>query len=86
MSVLLPGGAGYIGSHTAVELLNAGKKIVIIDNFANSKPEVLESIKKITGKDFKFYEMDYRNKEKLEKFINDLLNLSFIQKVERSVN
>ena len=55
MAVLLPGGAGFIGSHTAVELLNAGKEIIIIDNFSNSKPEVLESIKKITGKDFKFY-------------------------------
>ena len=67
MAVLLPGGAGYIGSHTAVELLNSGKEIVIIDNFSNSKAEVLEKIKKITGKDFKFYEMDYRDKEKLEK-------------------
>ena len=58
MAILLPGGAGYIGSHTAVELLNAGKEIVIIDNFSNSKPEVLDKIKQITGKDFKFYEMD----------------------------
>ena len=40
MSVLLPGGAGFIGSHTAVELLNAGKEVIIIDNFSNSKPEV----------------------------------------------
>ena len=45
MAVLLPGGAGYIGSHTAVELLNSGKEIVIIDNFSNSKAEVLEKIK-----------------------------------------
>ena len=45
MAVLLPGGAGYIGSHTAVELLNAGKDIIIIDNFSNSKPEVLNKIK-----------------------------------------
>ena len=71
MAVLLPGGAGYIGSHTAVELLNSGKEIVIIDNFSNSKPEVLDSIKKITGKDFKFYEMDYRDKEKLEKVFTE---------------
>ena len=55
MSILLPGGAGYIGSHTAVELLKAGKEIVIIDNFSNSKPEVLDKIKEISGKDFKFY-------------------------------
>ena len=64
MSVLLPGGAGYIGSHTAVELLNAGKDIIIIDNFSNSKPEVLDKIRKITGKDFKFYEIDYLDREK----------------------
>ena len=59
MSVLVTGGAGYIGSHTAVELLNSGKDVVIIDNFSNSKPEVLDKIKEITGKDFKFYEIDY---------------------------
>ena len=71
MSVLVTGGAGYIGSHTAVELLNAGKDIVIIDDFSNSKPEVLENIKKITGKDFKFYEMDYADREKLEKIFEE---------------
>ena len=71
MSILLPGGAGYIGSHTAVELLKAGKEIVIIDNFSNSKPEVLDKIKKITGKDFKFYEIDYLDKEKLEKVFEE---------------
>lgn len=71
MAVLLPGGAGYIGSHTAVELLNSGKEIVIIDNFSNSKPEVLEKIKTITGKDFKFYEMDYRNTSDLEKVFSE---------------
>lgn len=71
MAVLLPGGAGYIGSHTAVELLNAGKEIVIIDNFSNSKPEMLDKIKTITGKDFKFYEMDYRDKDALEKVFSE---------------
>lgn len=71
MAVLLPGGAGYIGSHTAVELLNEGKEIVIIDNFSNSKPEVLEAIKKITGKDFKFYEIDYMDREKLEEVFEE---------------
>lgn len=58
MAVLITGGAGFIGSHTAVEFLNAGKEIVIMDNFSNSKPESLERIKKITGKDFKFYKAD----------------------------
>ncbi len=71
MAILLPGGAGYIGSHTAVELLNEGKDIIILDNFSNSKPEVLDSIKEITGKDFKFYEIDYLDKEKLEKVFKE---------------
>ena len=71
MSILLTGGAGYIGSHTAVELLNAGKELVIIDNFYNSKPKALEAIKKITGKDFKFYEMDYLDREKQEKVFEE---------------
>jgi len=58
MSVLITGGAGFIGSHTAVEFLNAGYEIVIMDNFSNSKPVVLDRIKEITGKDFKFYKAD----------------------------
>lgn len=71
MAILLPGGAGYIGSHTAVELLNQGKDIVIVDNFSNSKPEVLDKIKQITGKDFPFYELNYLNKEALEKVFEE---------------
>ena len=71
MAILVTGGAGFIGSHTSVELLNKGKEIVIIDNFSNSKPEVLDKIKKITGKDFKFYEIDYLDKEKLEKVFEE---------------
>lgn len=66
MSILVTGGAGYIGSHTVVELLDNNMDVVIIDNFSNSNPRVLENIRKITGKDFKFYEMDYSNREKLE--------------------
>jgi UDP-glucose 4-epimerase len=58
MAILVTGGAGYIGSHTCVELLNAGYEIVIMDNFINSKPEVIRRIKQITNKDFKFYEAD----------------------------
>ena len=71
MSISVTGGAGYIGSHTCVELLNKGEKIVIVDNFSNSKPEVLEKIKEITNKDFKFYEVDLLNKEKLEKVFEE---------------
>ena len=67
MKVLVTGGAGYIGSHTVVELLNNNMDVVVIDDFSNSKPEVLENIKKITGKDFKFYEVNYLDREKLEK-------------------
>ncbi len=90
MAILLPGGAGYIGSHTAVELLNAGKEIIIIDNFSNSKPEVLDKIRKITGKDFKFYEIDYLDREKLEEVFeeNDIeavLNFAGYKAVGESV-
>lgn len=66
MNVLVAGGAGFIGSHTAVELLNAGYDIVVADNFYNSKPEALEAIRTITGKDFKFYEVDLCDKDATE--------------------
>lgn len=90
MAVLLPGGAGYIGSHTAVELLNKGKEIIIIDNFSNSKPEVLDKIKQITSKDFKFYEMDYLDREKLAKVFEEneieaVLNFAGYKAVGESV-
>ena len=49
MAILVTGGTGFIGSHTVVELINAGKEVVIVDNFSNSKPEVLNRIEKITG-------------------------------------
>lgn len=58
MSVLVTGGAGYIGSHTVVELINAGRDVVIIDNYSNSKPEVLKRIERITGKRPKLYACD----------------------------
>ena len=63
MNVLVTGGAGYIGSHTCVELLNAGHDIVIVDNFVNSKPEALDAIRTITGRDFAFVEADMRDRE-----------------------
>ena len=71
MAILVTGGAGFIGSHTCVELLNADYEIVIIDNFYNSKPEVLNRIRELTGKDFKFYECDIRDKEGLEKIFEE---------------
>jgi UDP-glucose 4-epimerase len=90
MAILVTGGAGFIGSHTAVELLNSGKDIVIVDNFSNSKPKALEAIKKITGKDFKFYEINYLDREKLEKVFeeNDIeavLNFAGYKSVGESV-
>lgn len=71
MSVLVTGGAGYIGSHTVVELLNRGEEIVIVDNFSNSKPGMLDKIKEIAKKDFKFYEVDLLDKEKLNKVFEE---------------
>jgi UDP-glucose 4-epimerase len=58
MAILVTGGAGYIGSHTCVELLNTGRDIVILDNFSNSKPDVIGKIKKLTGRDFPVYATD----------------------------
>ena len=71
MKVLVTGGAGFIGSHTCVELLNDGFEIVVLDNFSNSNMKSIENIKKITGKDFKFYEVDYLEREKLEKIFEE---------------
>ena len=66
MRILVTGGAGYIGSHTCVELLNAGHEIIIADNMNNAKPQSLEAIRKITGRDFKFYEIDLRDRAAME--------------------
>ena len=66
MSVLVTGGAGYIGSHTVVELLKAGQEVVIVDNYSNSKPEVLNRIATIAGKAPTFYEVDVLDREALE--------------------
>ena len=55
MAILVTGGTGYIGSHTVVELLNKNYDVVIVDNYVNSKPEVLSRIYKITGKNPRFY-------------------------------
>ena len=67
MKILVTGGAGYIGSHTCVELLNDGEEIIILDNFVNSKPEALDRIREITGKDFKFYEVDLLDEAGVDK-------------------
>ena len=66
MAILVTGGAGYIGSHTCIELLNAGFEVIIVDNFSNSKPEAIKRIENITGKDISLYEADILNREDLE--------------------
>ena len=71
MKILVTGGTGYIGSHTVVELLNQGYEVVIVDNFSNSKPDVLDNIKKITGKNVTFYEDDVCSINVLEKIFNE---------------
>ena len=90
MSILVTGGAGYIGSHTVIELLNAGKDVVIIDDFSNSSPKMIKLIKDITGKDFVFYEMNYLDEEKLEKVfkennIDSVINFAGFKAVGESV-
>ena len=71
MSILVTGGTGYIGSHTVVELLNENYDVVVVDNFSNSKPEVIDCIKKITGKEFTFYEGDVCDKDLLRKIFQE---------------
>jgi UDP-glucose 4-epimerase len=68
MKVLVAGGAGYIGSHTAVELLAAGYDVVVVDNFINSEPFILDNIRKVSGKDFSFAELDVTDKDTLFSF------------------
>ncbi|MBQ6239153.1 MAG: UDP-glucose 4-epimerase GalE [Firmicutes bacterium] len=71
MMILVTGGAGYIGSHTCVELLNRGYEIAVLDNFVNSKPEVLDRIRTLTGKDFPFYEADLLDADAVEKVFDE---------------
>lgn len=71
MAILVTGGAGFIGSHTIVELLNENNEVVVLDNFCNSKPVVLDRIKKITGKDFKFYEADLLDYDAIDKIFEE---------------
>lgn len=69
--ILVTGGAGYIGTHTCVELLKNNEEIVVLDNFSNSSMKALENVKKITGKDFKFYEGNMVDREVLEKIFTE---------------
>ena len=70
MTILVTGGAGYIGSHTCVELLNAGYDIVVLDNLSNSSPKAMDAIKRITKRDFPFYHSDLLNLEETYKIFD----------------
>lgn len=71
MSILVTGGAGYIGSHTCIEMQNAGYDVIVVDNLDNSNKESLVRVEKITGKPIKFYEEDVRNKEALRQIFKE---------------
>ena len=71
MAILVTGGAGYIGSHTCIEMQNAGYDVIVIDNLDNSSSESLARVEKITGKAVKFYEEDVRNKEALRQIFKE---------------
>lgn len=70
-TILVTGGAGYIGSHTCVELLQAGYQVIVVDNLSNSKTESLQRVKKITGKELRFYPLDIRDKSALNNVFRD---------------
>lgn len=90
MAILVTGGAGYIGSHTCVELLTAGYDVVVADNLCNSSEESLLRVKKITGKDITFYNADIRNKEDLDSIfekecIDSVIHFAGLKAVGESV-
>ena len=91
MAVLVTGGAGYIGSHTCVELLNAGKDVVIVDNFYNCKKSSLDRIRALVNKDFKFYECDVRDRKGLDEIfkkekIDSVIHFAGLKAVGESVH
>lgn len=90
MSILVAGGAGYIGSHTCVELLNAGYEVVVVDNLYNSSEEALKRVEKITGKKVTFYQVDLLDKPALdqvfdEEKIDSVINFAGLKAVGESV-
>ena len=91
MAILVTGGAGFIGSHAIVELLNDNREVVVLDNFCNSKPVVLDRIREITGKDFKFYEADLLDYDAVEKVfqenkIDSVIHFAGLKAVGESVS
>ena len=90
MAVLVTGGTGFIGSHTVVDLLNHNYDVVIVDNYVNSKPEVLNRIFKITGKKPRFYEISVQNEAKMDELFNkekitDIIHFAGLKSVSESV-
>lgn len=90
MAVLVTGGAGYIGSHTCVELMNAGIDVVIVDNFYNCKKSSIDRIKALVGRDFPYYECDIRDREGLDKIfktekIDSVIHFASLKAVGESV-
>ncbi len=90
MAILVTGGAGFIGTHTCVELLNAGEEIVVFDNFHNSKMTAVEAVKKLTGCDFKFYEADMLDADAMERIfaennITEVIHFAGLKAVGESV-
>ncbi|HKI47311.1 MAG TPA: UDP-glucose 4-epimerase GalE [Balneolales bacterium] len=71
MKILVTGGAGYIGSHTCIQLLNAGYEVLVVDNLANSKEESLKRVQEITGKQLDFHKVDLLDREKLDRIFSD---------------
>src|SRR5690554_3608804 len=67
MRILVTGGAGYIGTHTCVELIKAGHEVIVADNLINSRKEALDKVTEITGKEVTFYEVDVTEREEVEK-------------------
>lgn len=90
MDILVTGGAGYIGSHTCVELMNAGIDVVIVDNFYNCKKSSIDRIKALVGRDFPYYECDIRDREGLDKIfktekIDSVIHFAGLKAVGESV-
>ena len=71
MHILVTGGAGYIGSHTCVELLNAGYEVTVVDNLYNSSVKALDRVQEITGKTLKFYEADILDRDAMNKIFDE---------------
>ena len=90
MSILVTGGTGYIGSHTCIELLKNNEDIIIVDNLSNSKKEMIEKIKQISRKDFKFYQVDLLDEKNMEEIfkeneIDEVMHFAGLKAVGESV-